>query len=161
VSATITMGKREIQLVFGQPAPSSAQRLEEQAQAANHFAAIIESSWDQISPETRELLKVFAYAVIEPPQGIRQKLGRFYLAIVLFGLAIKDEIDSFVAYNNAFDRLFSAILNQVEREDEAYQQALSEALSEAFAGWETSKAMTADEACKQVRQISKRALSEL
>lgn len=102
---------------------------------------------------------------MNPPQGIKQSflkfLERFHLAVVLFWMAIQDQIDSFVAYNNAFDRLVSAILNAVERENNAYQQALSEALEEAFSEWETTKAMTAEEACERIRQISERVLTEL
>ncbi|MGB7891869.1 MAG: hypothetical protein WCF82_08210 [Microcoleus sp.] len=44
------------------------------------------------------------------------------------------------------------------RENSAYEQALSEALEETFAEWETSKAMTAEEACKRIRVISYQAL---
>lgn len=40
----------------------------------------------------------------------------------------------------------------------AYEQALSEALQETFAEWETSEAMTAEEACKLIRVISDQAL---
>ncbi|MEG5000010.1 hypothetical protein [Microcoleus sp. B4-D4] len=44
------------------------------------------------------------------------------------------------------------------RENIAYEQALSEALEETFAEWETSEAMTAEEACKRLRVISDQAL---
>ncbi|MEG4987126.1 hypothetical protein QUB08_15350 [Microcoleus sp. BR0-C5] len=44
------------------------------------------------------------------------------------------------------------------RENIAYEQALSEALEETFAEWETSEAMTAEEACKRLRVISAQAL---
>lgn len=165
MSATITISQNEIRQVFQQRAFAGASRFGELAQKANYLAAIIENRWEKIPLETQELIKVFAYAFIEPPQGIKQRfldlLGRFHLAVVLFGMAIQGETDSFVAYNNAFDRLVSAVLNAVEREDNACQQALSEALEGAFAGWETTSAMTAEEACERIRQISERALTEL
>ncbi len=44
------------------------------------------------------------------------------------------------------------------REKIAYEKALSEALEETFAEWETSEAMTAEEACKRIRVISAQAL---
>ncbi len=48
--------------------------------------------------------------------------------------------------------------NTTERENIDYEKALSEALEETFAEWETSEAMTAEEACKRIRVISDQAL---
>ena len=164
MSATITISPSEIRQIF-QPRTSSASRFWELAQKANNLAVIIEARWDQIPPETRELLKIFAYAVIEPPQGIKgvfiELLGRFYLAFSLFSIAIKGEQDAFIAYAGAFKRLLNAILSGIEREDIAYEKALSEALEETFAGLGTSEAMTAEEACERIRAISYQALEEL
>ncbi|MEG4114727.1 MULTISPECIES: hypothetical protein [unclassified Microcoleus] len=164
MSATITISPSEIRQIF-QPRTSSASRFWELAQKANNLAVIIDARWDQIPPETRELLKIFAYALIEPPQGIKgvfiEFLRRFSLAIALPWIVHKGELDSFVAYNNAFNRLVNAILSGVEREDMAYQKALSEAIEEAFTDWENSKDMSAEEACERLRQISDQALNEL
>ena len=161
MSATITISPSEIRQIF-EPRTSSASRFWELAQKANNLAVIIEGRWDQIPAETQELLKIFAYAVIEPPQGIKgvfiELLGRFYLAFSLFSIAIKGEQDAFIAYAGAFKRLLNAILSGIEREDIAYEKALSEALEETFAGWETSEAMTAEEACERIRAISYQAL---
>ena len=161
MSATITISPSEIRQIF-QPRTSSASRFWELAQKANNLAVIIEARWDQIPADTRELLKIFAYAVIEPPQGIKgvliELLGRFYLAFSLFSIAIKGEQDAFIAYAGAFQRLLNAILSAIEREDIAYEKALSEALEETFAGLETSEAMTAEEACERIRAISYQAL---
>ena len=161
MSASITISPSEIRQIF-EPRTSSASRFWELAQKANNLAVIIEGRWDQIPAETQELLKIFAYAVIEPPQGIKglfiELLGRFYLAFSLFSIAIKGEQDAFIAYAGAFKRLLNAILSGIEREDIAYEKALSEALEETFAGWETSEAMTAEEACERIRAISYQAL---
>jgi hypothetical protein len=112
MSATITISPSEIRQIF-QPRTSSASRFWELAQKANNLAVIIDARWDQIPPETRELLKIFAYALIEPPQGIKgvfiEFLRRFSLAIALPWIVLKGELDSFVAYNNAFNRLVNAI----------------------------------------------------
>lgn len=163
--ATITISAAEIRLVFQQRRFASASRFGELAHKANYLGAIIESRWEQLPAPTQELFAVFARDLIEPPQGIKQRfldfLGRFHLAVVLFGMAIQGQIDSFVACHNAFDRLVSAILNAVERENKAYQQALSEALEETFSELATIEAMTAEEACERIRQISERALTEL
>ena len=163
--ATITISGAEIRQVFQQRRFASASRFGELAHKANYLAAIVESRWEQLPAPTQELFAVFARHLIEPPQGIKQRfldfLGRFHLAVVLFGMAIQGETHSFVACHNAFDRLVSAILNAVERENKAYQQALSEALEGAFSEWETTEAMTAEEACERIRQISERALTEL
>ena len=80
------------------------------------------------------------------------------MAIALPWIVLKGELDSFVAYINAFNRLINAILSGIEREDIAYEKALSEALEETFAGLETSEAMTAEEACERIRAISNQAL---
>ncbi|MEG4007472.1 hypothetical protein QUA41_16435 [Microcoleus sp. Pol11C1] len=40
----------------------------------------------------------------------------------------------------------------------AYEEALSEAIEVTFAEWETSEAMTAEEACKRSRVISDQTL---
>jgi hypothetical protein len=164
MSATITISPSEIRQIF-QPRTSSASRFWELAQKANNLAVIIDARWEQIPPETRELLKIFAYALIEPPQGIKgvfsEFLGRFYLAFSLFSIAIKGEQDAFIAYGAAFQRLLNAILSGVEREDIAYQKALSEALQQTFEELETIEAMTAEEACERIRAISYQALEEL
>ncbi|MEY3870373.1 MAG: hypothetical protein RLZZ338_4267 [Cyanobacteriota bacterium] len=161
MSASITISPREIRQIF-QPHTSSASRFWELAQKANNLAIIIEARWDQIPTETRELLKIFAYAVIEPPQGIKgifvEFFERFSWAFALFLIVIKGEKDGLIAYLGAFQRLLNAILNGIEREDIAYQKALSEALEETLAGLETSEAMTAEEACERIRAISYQAL---
>lgn len=161
MSATITISSSEIRQIF-QPRTSSASRFWELAQKANKLAVIIEARWDQIPAETRELLKIFAYAVIEPPQGIKgvfvYYLGRFCWEFSLFLIRLKGEKNSVIAYNIAFERLINAILSGIEQEDIAYQKALSEALEETFAGLETSSAMTAKEACERIRAISYQAL---
>ncbi|WP_293125307.1 hypothetical protein [Microcoleus sp. bin38.metabat.b11b12b14.051] len=69
MSTTITISPSEIRQIF-QPRTPSASRLWELAQKANTLAVIIESPWEKIPDETRELLKTFAYTLIEPPQGI-------------------------------------------------------------------------------------------
>ncbi len=164
MSATITISPSEIRQIF-QPRTPSASRFWELAEKANNLAVIIDARWDQIPPETRELLKIFAYAVIEPPQEIKgifvYYLGRCLWNFSLFLIELKGEKKSVVAYNVAFERLLNAILSGVEREDMAYEKALSEALEESFAGWETSEAMTAEEACERIRAISYQALEEL
>lgn len=164
MSATITITPSEIRQIF-QPRRSSASQFWELTQKANNLAVIIEARWDQIPTETRELLKIFAYALIEPHQGIKgffiELLRRFSLAIILPWIALKGEFDSYVAYKNAFDRLVNAILSGVEREDQAYQKALSEALEETFIELENIEAMTAEEACERIRTISYQALEEL
>lgn len=164
MSATITITPSEIRQIF-QPRTSSASRLWELAQKANTLAVIIESRWEKIPDETRELLKIFAYTLIEPPQGIKERflrfLWRFSLAVALPWIVLKGELDSFVAYINAFNRLVNAILSGVEREDIAYQKALSEAIEEAFTDWENSTEMSAEEACERLRQISYQAFNEL
>jgi hypothetical protein len=164
MSATITISPSEIRQIF-QPRTSSASRFWELAQKANNLAVIIDARWEQIPPETREILKIFAYAVIEPPQGIKgiliDFLGRFSLAFTLFLIVLKGEKDGLIAYMGAFQRLLNAILSGIEREDIAYEEALSEALEETFAGLETSEAMTAEEACERIRAISYQALEEL
>ena len=164
MSATTIISPSEIRQIF-QPRTFSASRFWELAEKANNLAVIIDARWEQIPSETRELLKIFAYALIEPPQGIKDKFLKFLallsLAIALPWIVLKGELDSFVAYNNAFNRLVNAILSGVEREDIAYEKALSEALEETFAEWETSEAMTAEEACERLRAISYQALEEL
>lgn len=163
--ATIAISAAEIRQVFQQRRFASASRFGELARKANYLAAIVESRWEQLPAPTQELFAVFARDLIEPPRGIKQRfldfLGRFHLAVILFWMTIQGETDSFVACHNAFDRLVSAVLNAVERENKAYQQALSEALEEAFSEWETAEAMTAEEACERIRQISEGALTEL
>lgn len=67
MSATITISQSEIRQVFEQRAFANASRFEELAQKANFLAAIIENRWEIIPLETQELIKVFAYALIEPP----------------------------------------------------------------------------------------------
>ena len=105
MSARITISPSEIRQIF-QPRTSSASRFWELAQKANNIAVIIEALWDRIPRETRELLKIFACAVIEPPQGIKgvfiELLGRFYLAFSLFSITIKGEQDAFIAYAGGF-----------------------------------------------------------
>lgn len=164
MSATITISPSEIRQIF-QPRTSSASKFWELAQKANNLAVIIDARWEQIPSETRELLKVFAYALIEPPQGIKgifvYYLGRCLWNFSLFLIQLKGEKKSLIAYNEAFQRLLNAILSGIEREDMAYEKALSEALEEAFAGLETSEAMTAEEACERIRAISYQALEEL
>lgn len=163
MSATVTISPSEIRQIF-QPRTSSASRFWELAQKANNLAVIIEDRWEKIPTETQELLKVFAYAFIEPPQGIKERLlkfvGLFSLAIALPWIVLKGKLDSFVAYINAFNRLINAILSGVEREDIAYQKALSEALGQTFAELETIEAMTAEEACEWIRAISYQALEQ-
>ena len=164
MSATITISPSEIRQIF-QPRTSSASRFWELAQKANNLAVIIEDRWEKIPAETQELLKFFAYAFIEPPQGIKERflkfVGLFSVAILLPWIVLKGELDSFVAYNKAFNRLVNAILSGVEREDRAYQEALSETLEEAFTDWENSRDMGAEEACERLRQISDQAFNEL
>jgi hypothetical protein len=161
MSATITISPSEIRQIF-QPRTSSGSKFLELAQKANNLAVIIDAHWEQIPPETRELLKIFAYALIEPDQGIKgffiTFVRRFSLGIILPWIVLKGEFDSYVVYKNALDRLVNAILSGVEREDIAYQKALSEALEQTLAELETIEAMTAEEACERIRAISYQAL---
>ena len=161
MSDSITISPSEIRQIF-QPRTSSALEIWELTQKANTFAVIIDSRWDQLPTETRELLKIFAYAVIEPPQGIKwifvYYLGRCLWNFSLFLIQLKGEKKSLIAYNEAFERLINAILSAIEREDMAYQKSLSEALEETLAGLETSEAMTAEDACERIRAISNQAL---
>ena len=157
MSASIAINPSEIRQIF-QPRTSSASRFWELAQKANNLAIIIEARWEQIPTETRELLKIFAYAITEPPQGIKDIFLEFFnrlsLAFALFLIVLKGEKNSLIAYIGAFERLINAILSAIEREDIAYQKALSEALEETLAGLETSEAMTAEDACERIRAIS-------
>lgn len=162
MSATITISHSEIMQIF-QPRTFSDSRFWELAQKTNNLAVIIESRWEKIPAETRELLKLFAYAFIEHPQGIKERfiklLSIIYLAIALPWLALQGKIDGLVAYKNALNKLVNTILREVEREDKAYQQTLSEALEEAFTEWQNTKSMSAEEACQRIREISYRAVS--
>lgn len=164
MSATITNNPSEIRQFFQQPRTSNSSRLWELAQKANTLAVMVEERWEIFTDEERELLKTFAYAVIEPPRGILDTIGelvsRFFLALGLAAIAIKGEEDAFAAYSNGSKRLINAILSQIEREDSVYQKALSEAIEDAFTNSDT-QAMTAEEACERLRRISDRAIREL
>ncbi len=164
VSATIAISANEIRQIF-QPRTSKSSHLWELAQKAHALAVTVEEDWQGLTPERRELLTTFACAVIDPPKGIkgffRTFINRFYSALVLAWIVLKGEQDAFIAYATAFQRLVNAILGAIEREDTGYQKALSEALEGSFADWESSEAMTAEEACERLRQISDQALREL
>ncbi|MBC6480124.1 MAG: hypothetical protein GDA56_22410 [Hormoscilla sp. GM7CHS1pb] len=165
MSSYLTIGPNEIspneiQQIF-QPRTSKSSRLWDLAQTANSLAQTVEDHWDDLIDEGRDLLAAFAYEAIDPPAGIlgrfRTLINRVYLAIIVF----KGEQDAFIAYANACQHLINAILSAIEREDEAYQQTLSEALAEVLAESKTSKAMTAEEACEWIREISYQAFSEI
>jgi hypothetical protein len=164
VSATIAISASEIRQIF-QPRTSKSSHLWELAQKAHALAVTVEEGWEGLPPERRELLTTFACAVIDPPKGIkgffRTFINRFYSAFVLAWIVLKGEQDAFIAYATAFQRLVNAILGAIEREGTGYQKALSEALEGAFGDWESSEAMTAEEACERLRQISDQALREL
>ncbi|MFB2923276.1 hypothetical protein [Aerosakkonema funiforme] len=165
MSATITINSSEIRQILQPPRTSNSSRLWEIAQKANTLAVIVEDRWENFTDEDRELLKTFAYAVIEPPKGIldtiSELVSRFLFALFLAAIAIKGEADAFAAYSDGSKRLINAILGRIEREDIAYQKALSEAIEEAFANLETSKAMTAEEACERIGRISDKIIGEL
>lgn len=158
MSATITITLNEIRQIFQPPRTSNASHLRELAQKTNELAVFVEERWERIPSQTRELLTTFAYKAIEPPKGIKAKIflliSHVYLALALPWLVLQGEVASFVAYANAFQRLLNAILSGIEREEIAYQQSLSAVIEEALTGWETSKDMTAEEACERLRKIS-------
>ncbi|MEG4404472.1 hypothetical protein [Microcoleus sp. MON2_D5] len=52
----------------------------------------------------------------------------------------------------------TSLAQNTGREKIAYEEALSESLEVTFAEWETSEAMTAEEACKRSRVISDQTL---
>lgn len=167
MSATITINPNEISLkdslkeislkeireIF-EPRTSKSSRFWDLAEKANYLAETVEDSWEDLTDETQDLLAVFAYDAIDPPSGIlgrfRTLVNRVYLAIIVF----QGEQDAFIEYASACEHLVNAILSAIEREDETYQQTLSEALAEVWAESETSKAMTVEEACEWIRQIS-------
>lgn len=164
MSATIAINPSEIREIYPLRI-SNASRLWELAQKTNELAIIVEAHWEKITPETKQLLTSFAYTVIEPPKGIKGIFfdwsSRFSFALALPWIAFKRDQYALIAYYSAFPRLVNAIFSAIERKDTAYQQALSNAIEEAFTGGETREAMTVEDACQRIKQISEQAFREL
>ena len=161
MSATITISTKEIKQILQQQTsdPSQLWRL---AEKGNTLAVMVENSWEKLSLEKQELLTAFAYMNLEKPKGIKSifvsKVSRLFVALILVRIVFKGELNAFLAYANAFQRLVNAIISAIEWENLAYQQALSEAIENAIINSENNKAMTAEEACERIREISNQAL---
>jgi hypothetical protein len=164
------MSPKELQQLLGpretdQPPTANPSRLRDLAQKANALAVEVEERWEELPEDKRELLTAFAYAIIEPPQGIQWKLlsliDRVSAVWNILAIALKGELNAFVVYAGAYQRLLNAILGAIERADEAYQTALSEALEETFKNLENTQVMTGEEACEWIRDISYQAFREL
>jgi hypothetical protein len=164
MSTAIAISPTEIREIF-QPRTANSLRLWDIAQKANALAVEVEDRWEEFPADKRKLLTTFAYAVIEPPQGIKGKfldfVDRLSVVWTIGAIVLKREFNAFVFYAEAYQRLLNSILSAIEREDEDYQKALSEALEETFANVGNSKAMTAEEASERIRQISDRAFKDL
>ena len=163
MTATITISTKEIKQIFQQQTsdPSELWRL---AEKGNTLAVMVENSWENFSIEKQELLTAFAYMTLEKPKGMKRilvnQISRLFVALILVRIVFRGELNAFLAYANAFQRLVNAILSAIERENLAYQKALSEAIENAIINSENKKAMTAEEACGRIREISNQALEE-
>lgn len=122
----------------------------------------VENSWENLPPKKQELLRDFAYMTLEEPEDFKsvfiKQISRLFSAFILVRIVLKGELNAFLACANAFQRLVNAIFSAIERENLAYQNALSEAIENAIINAENDKAMTAEEACERIRQISNQAL---
>lgn len=164
MTTAIAMSPTEIREIF-QPRTANSLRLWDMAQKANALAVEVEERWEELPEDKRELLTTFAYAIIEPPQGLQGKLldfiDRVSAAWNIIAIYFKKEQDALAVYTVAYERLLNAILNAIERENDDYQVALSEALEETFLNLGSIKTMTAEEASERIREISDRAFREL
>ncbi len=165
MSATITISTKEIKQIFQQRQrtsdPSELWRL---AEKANTLAVVVEDSWENLPPKKQELLRDFAYMTLEEPEDFKtvfiKQISRLFSALILAMIVIKGELNAFLAYAIAVERLVNAILSAIERENIDYQNALSEAIENAIINAENDKAMTAEEACERIREISNQAMQE-
>lgn len=161
MSATITISTKEIKQILQQQTSDPSQ-LWKLAEKGNTLAVMVENSWENLPLEKQDLLTAFAYMNLEKPQGIKSifvnQISRLFVALILVRIVLKGELNAFLAYANAFQRLVNAILSAIERENSAYQNALSEAIENAIIDSENNQAMTAEEACERIRELSNQAL---
>ncbi|MDY6803384.1 MAG: hypothetical protein SXA11_06205 [Cyanobacteriota bacterium] len=161
MSATTTISTKEIKQIFQQRTsdPSELWRL---AEKANTLAVVVENYWENLPPKKQELLTAFAYIDFEQPKGINRilldSIKTLFAAWIVAWIVIKGELNAFITYRNALERLVNAILSAIERENLAYQKALSKAIENAIISSENNKAMTAEEACERLRELSNQAL---
>jgi len=159
MTTAIALDSKEIWEIF-HPRTVNSARLWEIAQKANALAVAVEQDWEELPEEQRKLLTTLAYAGIEPPPGIKWKLLNFIDRLFAVGMLLKD-FNACAFYVEASQRFITAILSGIERENEDYQAALSDALAETFANLESSKAMTAEEACEWIQEISDEAFRDM
>jgi hypothetical protein len=152
MTQAIALDSKEIWEIF-HPRTVNSARLWEIAQKANALAVAVEQDWEELPEDRRKLLTTLAYAGSEPPPGIQWKLRNFIDRLFAVGMLLKD-FNACAFYVEASERLLDAIFSGIERENEDYQAALSAALTETSANVESSKAMTAEEACERIREIS-------
>lgn len=161
MSGTITISTKEIKQIFQQQTsdPSQLWRL---AEKGNTLAVMVENYWEKLPLEKQELLTAFAYIDFEKPKGIKRillnSIKTLFAAWIVAWIVIKGELNAFITYKNAVKRLRNAILSAIERENIAYQNALSAAIENAIISSENNKAMTAEEACELIRELSNQAL---
>ncbi len=134
---------------INRPPTANSSRLWDIAQKVNALAVEVEDHWEELPEDQRKLLTTFAYAGIEPPQGITGYLFSFIGGVStiwnISWIVLKGELEALFFYAEAYQRLLNAIFNGIERENEDYQSILSAALAETFANLESSQEMTEEE----------------
>jgi hypothetical protein len=135
---------------INRPPTANSSRLWDIAQKANALAVEVEGRWEELPEYQRKLLTTFAYAGIEPPQGIKGQFLSFIggLSTIwnISWIVFNGDLESLFFYAEAYQRLINAIFDGIERENEDYQSILAAALEEAFTNLENTQAMTGEEA---------------
>ncbi|MBK4730261.1 hypothetical protein JJD41_10360 [Oxynema sp. CENA135] len=158
MSATLAIDFHEIRQIFKAKASNSS-RLLELARQAKYLATVVEESWEELPSEKQELLRIFAYAIIEPPKDLKSRLiailDRLSAAWNISLIILKGEVYAFGVYSQAYQHLIDALLNSIENESEAYQFKLRKAIEESISEEvDKGQAMTVEEASDRIRSIS-------
>lgn len=144
MSDATTVNINEIQEI-SQPRTVSSSQLKELARKAEILATAVEKRWSEFSPQERTLLEAVIYNSIEPASTHQSPLSSLLTRLSFAWMLLRSDVDSFVAYRNAVQRLKNAVLGAIERSHPTYEQTINEVLSEALADSNDSSAMTTEE----------------
>lgn len=113
----------------------------ESARLAERLAVRVENEWEDLSPESRELLTAFAYDAIRERRGVGERLRLTWYRLKLAYTLIRgqEEMHAVIEHEDSMQRLIDAILLAIEDEDEAYQERVTTVLKRAISKPEMSE----------------------
>ncbi|NET90381.1 MAG: hypothetical protein F6K45_20180 [Kamptonema sp. SIO1D9] len=153
MSLATALNNSEIQEI-SQPRQVSSSRLQYLARKIEALSVAVETKWNEFSPQERELIEALIYDLIELSQSNENWFADFFKRLFIAWVLLRTDLDSFLRYQNAVQRLKNSVLDAIEKSHPDYEEKIAAALEEALVEIDNSPAMTQDEFSEWLTSIS-------